>query len=250
MCRRRKTNKDEEPDPWRPLEKPVSTRRAPAGEGDPGVRLRAEMLPASQASRRFKAYRPRIKAGQVWTFIVVLALAGLGWFFGLGPGRSLLEQGLANLANLYREVTAPTATLLPTDTSLPPTATQTRQPTATWKPSWTPTSSFVIETMVDAPTVSPTDTPVSFCRDFSTITLADLGQVLCVQGTVIRVIENVGNTLVVFSDEPGMLYLVTYDVDWPDGTIGACYQATGEIQRLLNSPVIVFSYNNLPQECP
>lgn len=250
MCRRRKINQDEDADPWRPFEKPVSTQRPLVKEEDLGIRLRSEMLPASQASPRFKSYRPRIKAGQIRTFMVVLVLAGLGWLFGLGPGRSLLEKGLAELASLYREVTAPTATLTPTDTPLPPSATETRQPTATWKPSWTPTSPWMIETLVDTPTISPTDTPVSFCRDFSTITLDDLGQVLCVQGTVVRVVENVGNTLVVFSDEPGTLYLVTYDVVWPDGTIGTCYQITGEIQRLLNSPVIVFSYNNLPQECP
>lgn len=70
------------------------------------------------------------------------------------------------------------------------------------------------------------------------------------QGVVIRVVENVGNTLVVFSDEAGAFYLVTYDVDWPDGTEGTCYQITGEVDRLLSSPVIVFGYNNLPVECP
>ena len=262
MFRKRK-KEIEESDPWKAFENPTppAQSRIPAGESkgapkaapasqsrsDLGVRLRTEMLPASQASPRFKALRPRVNPSRVLTLLVLLVLAGLAWFFGLGPGRPSLEKGLLNLVNLARQVAAPTPTVFrPTETLMPPTITPTVTRTVT---PW-PTRTATLMISLNTPTITPTPTHESACQDFSTVTLDHLGQELCVQGTVLRVIENPGNTLIVFSDLPGTLYLVTYDVLWPEGTIGTCYQVTGEIQRLLNNPVIIFGYNNLPTECP
>jgi len=98
--------------------------------------------------------------------------------------------------------------------------------------------------------VIPTQTAEPGCRHFSTVNLADVGQELCVQGTVLWVIENPDHTLIGFSDVQGAFYLVTYDIIWSDNTIGTCYQVSGEIQQLLSSPVIIFSYINQPEVCP
>jgi hypothetical protein len=248
MCIRRNKRVEEEADPWETRQTPPApSQQRPTPEGDLGVRLRAEMLPASHASPRFKAYpRRQITTRRVVTLFVVLALAGLGWYFGIGPGRPGLERGLVSLVQLARQVAMPTSTPLPTDTPIPPLPSTTSTPTATLRPTTSTTPVLPTET----PTVAPTETPESTCRDFSTVTLEDVGQEMCVQGTVIEVIENISDTLIIFSYEAGSLYLVTYDVAWPDATEGTCYQATGEIQRLLSSPVIVFGYNNLPTECP
>ena len=254
MCIKRNKGAKKESDPWAslgeswtPREKPRPAPRAPAAEGDLGVRLRADMLPASHASARFKAYRkPIITTRRMLTLLLIFLLAGLGWYFGIGPGRSGLEKVLTTLIELARQASLPTPTPLPSDTPTLPAAPNTPTPSATPRP----TASLTPIIPTSTPTLSFTDTPVSTCRDFSTVTLEDVGLELCVQGTVINVVEKEDNTLIVFSNEAGALYLVTYDVAWPDGTIGVCYQVTGEIQRLLSSPVIVFGYQNLPTECP
>ncbi len=247
MCIRRNKRVEAEADPWETRQTPPApSQKRPIPEGDLGVRLRAEMLPASQASPRFKAYRQRFTLRRGLTLLVVLALAGLGWYFGIGPGRPGLEKGLVSLVRLARQIGMPTATPLPTDTPIPPLPSTTSTLTATLRPTASATPALPTET----PTVAPTETPESTCRDFSTVTLEDVGQEMCVQGTVIEVIQNSANTLIIFGVEAGAMYLVTYDVAWPDGTEGTCYQVTGEIQRLLSSPVIVFGYNNLPMECP
>lgn len=246
MCKRRKVEKEAETDPWKVRESSSTARRPITTQGDLGTRLRADILPASQASARFKAYRPRITSGRLLTFFLVVALVGVGWFFGIGPGRPGLEKGLTNLIRVVRLATMPTPTATLTATAVPSTATVTPIPTATWQPvpSWTPTSPVASATSV------PSETPTSACRDFSTITLDDVGNEWCVQGTVIQVIRNPGNTLIIFSVERDTMYWVTYDVIWPEGTEGMCYQMSGEIEELLNNPVLVFGYNNLPTECP
>lgn len=247
MCIKRKKSAVKESEPWAPRERPLPPRRPAEPEGDVGVRLRAEMLPASQASPRFKAYRkPVITSRRMLTLLFIFILAGLGWYLGIGPGRPGLERVLATLVELARQPALPTATHLPSDTPALPPATQTPTTTATRRPTASATPKIPTHT----PAVTATGTPQSTCRDFSTITLEEVGLELCVQGTVINVVENAANTLIVFSNEAGALYLVSYDVTWPEGTIGACYQVTGEIQRLLSSPVIVFGYQNLPTECP
>jgi hypothetical protein len=205
------------------------------------------MLPASHASPRFRAYRKRIVTPRrLLTLFLVLVLVGLGWYFGLGPGRPVLEKALAGLIDLTWQINKPTSTPTSSITPTPLPATVTSTPTRTRKP--TATTVPTMPTLTFTPAF--TETPESTCRDFSTVTLEDVGQELCVQGRVINVIENEGNTLIIFGVEPGAFYLITYSVPWQEGTIGTCYQVTGEVMRLLSSPVIVFGYQNLPVECP
>jgi len=247
MCIRRKNKEKEEADPWnyKPMP-PAPTRKRPVDERGVGARLRADILPASHASPRFKAYRPRFTLRKGMTTLLVLALVGLGWYFGIGPGRPGLERGLAKLIHVARILNMPTSTPNPTETPSPLLPSMTPTVTVTLIPAASATRSIPTHT----PTTAPSQTPASTCRDFSTVTLEDVGLEMCVQGMVLNVVENPGNTLIVFSNEAGAFYLVTYDVIWPDGTIGTCYQVTGEVQRLLGNPVIVFGYNNLPEECP
>lgn len=247
MCIRRKKIDKEGADPWNTRQMPpAQARKRSVDEGDLGVRLRAEMLPASHTSPRFKAYRPRFTIRIGITIFLVLALAALGWYFGIGPGRPGLEKGLAKLIQVARLMTMPTSTPKPTETPTPMLPSLTSTATLTQRPTASATPAMITKT----PTIAPSEMPGSTCRDFSTITLDHVGLELCVQGTVINVVNNIDNTLIAFSNETGAFYLVTYDVAWPDGTEGTCYQVTGEVQRLLNSPVIVFGYNNLPEECP
>jgi hypothetical protein len=56
--------------------------------------------------------------------------------------------------------------------------------------------------------------------------------------------------MVIFSTEKGSFYLVTYDLIWTQGELDTCYQVTGKIDQIANSPIMLFSYNNLPEVCP
>jgi hypothetical protein len=94
-------------------------------------------------------------------------------------------------------------------------------------------------------------TPTSnACRDVLSITLDDVGQTLCVQGTVTELISNPNNFMVVFSFQPGAFYWVTYDMVWSKAEVNKCYQVTGEILKINKNPVLVFDYRNIPEECP
>jgi hypothetical protein len=80
--------------------------------------------------------------------------------------------------------------------------------------------------------------------------LADVGQTLCVQGTVIKTKANPTDFMVVFSNEKGAFYWVTYDLIWSQGELDTCYRIKGTIGKIANSPVLVFGYSNLPELCP
>jgi hypothetical protein len=88
------------------------------------------------------------------------------------------------------------------------------------------------------------------CVNALTITLADIGQTLCVQGIILNLVQQSNASLIAFSAEPGAFYLITYDLVWNKGEEGDCIQITGKIQQLANSPVLVFGYQNLPEFCP
>jgi hypothetical protein len=83
-----------------------------------------------------------------------------------------------------------------------------------------------------------------------TITLEDVGKTLCVQGTVIETVTKPNYFMVIFSTEPGSLYLVTYDLEWTQGEVDTCYQVTGTIDQIAERPIMLFSYRNLPEVCP
>jgi hypothetical protein len=222
--------------------------------------LREDAVPGSEAVPANKSYLERINLNLVGGIILVLAILILIIFVLTGPGRAGLERNLAGLIDLEDTSTPmPTPSPLPTKTKTPE-PTRTSSPSPTLKPSSTkeivvyPSSTIraVIKTTsyTKTATQNTSPTPTPRCRDARTISLADVGQTLCVQGVVIETITNPTNFLVIFSTEKGAFYWVTYDLIWAHGEVDACYAIEGKIQRLANSPVLVFDYSNLPKECP
>jgi hypothetical protein len=160
----------------------------------------------------------------------------------------MLERSLSTLKS-----TVPTSTqqIMPTAVSITetpekPTSTSTRIPTSR------PTNTQIVE-LITSPTQIPatvTPTSDSGCRDALTITLADVGQTLCVQGTIIETLTRPTNFMVIFSTDKGSFYWVTYDLVWSQAELDTCYRTTGTIDQIANSPVLVFGYSNLPELCP
>ena len=184
--------------------------------------------------------------------IMGIAIGGaiLCWFIFLiiGPGRSMLESGLERLKSNVPTPTQQTMSTLLSATFTPfvPSSTPTQIPTIR------PTKTIVVE-IVTSPTPIPTmttPTSESACRDVLTITIADVGQTLCVKGTIIETVTYPTYFMVIFSPAKGSFYWVTYDLVWSQAELNQCYQTTGTIDQIGISPVLVFGYNTLPELCP
>ena len=210
--------------------------------------LRSDMLPASEEEPARKSIfdRENLKIA----IGILLSLVIIGWIFFTiaGPGRPILER---NLANLVHKAITPTYTLtvsiLSATQSVPqPSSTPFSSPT--FRPSDTPVVAFI-----DSPTPLPattTPTSVPTCRDALTVTLADVGQTFCVQGVVIQTITYPTYFMVIFSNKAGAFYWVSYDMVWSQAKLNTCYQVNGTVNRIGNSPVLLFNLSNLPEVCP
>jgi hypothetical protein len=209
--------------------------------------LRSDMVPASDIAPAEKDVFQRINLKLLVGILFGAIILAMILYFAVGGGRPILESGLASLV----QVTAtPTKTVTPTrmpptDTPLP---TRTPVPSQTPRPTSTPTIKVVTSPTQEAVIITPTSTPG--CRDVLSITLDDVGQTLCVQGTVTELISNPNNFMVVFSYQPGAFYWVTYEVVWSKAEVGKCYHTTGEVLKINKSPVLVFDFRNIPEECP
>ncbi len=210
--------------------------------------LRSDMHLSSDTSPEKKKFFQRINLKLVFAILLTLFILVLIWFMLSGPGRPILERDLALIVNAKNTATQ---TLEPTQvetiTSLPqPSITPSPRPTthstrtATSRPALSPTT----------PPLTSTPTSASSCRDALTITLADVGQTLCVQGIIIETVERPNAFMVIFSDLPGSLYWVSYDMVWSQAELNTCYKTTGKIEQLANRPILKFGYNNLPEICP
>ncbi len=216
--------------------------------GDLVTSLRTDMLPASEEEPAkkniFERENLKVAVG------ILLGLVIIGWilFTIAGPGRPILERGLAGLA--HKELTTTqnvTPSLIPAaNTSPRPSNTPNSSPTA--PPTNTPVVAFAISPTPLPPTATPT--PTSDCRDVMSITLADVGQPLCVQGIVIDTVTTQDYFMVIFSDQRGALYLVSYDLVWSEAKLNTCYRVYGTIEQIGNRPIMLFNLNNLPQACP
>jgi hypothetical protein len=209
--------------------------------------LRSDMLPGSTISPAEKAIYQRVNLKLIVGILLGLVILAIVLYFVIGGGRSILENSLASLVQVTATPTKqPTSTRMsPSITPLPPSKTPTPSPTlrptntATRKPTASATAEVIL----------PTSTS-NACRDVLSITLDDVGETLCVQGTVTELINNPNNFMVIFSFQPGAFYWVTYEMVWTKAEIGKCYQTTGEILKIYNSPVLVFDFRNIPEECP
>jgi hypothetical protein len=220
-----------------------------------GSSLRTELLSEPSrgsllSSRLSWLFNPR-----AWIVLVVLlAIIGCGWLFYAGPGRPTLENVLYSLAQSKPE---PTSTPLPTSTMPPATSTLILTSTPTVRPTstTTATSEAPRETETLPPDESPSPVPtqqgqVSGCTPAEAITLADLGEELCVTGKVVRTEKQANSFLIVMVDEPATFYFVSYDRVWESLKPGACVMATGLIRQLLSSPVMIVGYSNELEDCP
>jgi hypothetical protein len=214
--------------------------------------LRSDMLPASEAMPESESTIQRINIKLVGGVFIIILFLGLVWFLLSGPGRSMFERNLAGLVKV-KETPTQQVYLTPTlEKSLSAAPSNTPYKSPTVRPTNTQAAIiFPSPTPIPASmTPEGTATSPSACRDAETITLADVGKTLCVQGIVIETISNPGNFMVIFSTEKGSFYLVTYDLVWSQGELDTCYQVTGTIDQIANSPIMLFSYRNLPEVCP
>jgi hypothetical protein len=214
------------------------------------VALRSDMLPASSTSPASKNIFQRLNFKIIGGALVGLVIFGLIWAALLGPGRPILEQRLAGLIHI-----SVTPTEQATLTPIPPTKTPaqlarlpTKSPTA--RPTYTPTIKITASATLPAETSTPTFTPTQGCRDAVSITLQDVGKTLCVQGKVVEIIDLPNEFMLIFSYERGAFYWVSYDLVWSQAKVNACYQITGKIRQISHSPILVFDYQNIPEECP
>ena len=73
---------------------------------------------------------------------------------------------------------------------------------------------------------------------------------MCIEGIIIETVANPTDFMVIFSHERNAFYWVSYDLVWSKAELDTCYQVKGTIDRIGNSPVLVFGYKNLPEVCP
>jgi hypothetical protein len=219
----------------------------------------AAWLPASetQPDRAGLGLAGLFSRQRLFAFGVLLLLLALGWLLFVGPGRPALEEALVRLAESAPPTATATATTEPTMSPTSPSPTSTAivaRPTATRRlPTVTPTVMVVEVTAGPSETATLEPSPtldLSGCVEATSITLANVGQTLCVRGIVLSTQPLAAGFIIVFSDEEAAFYWLTYDVVWTQDKDGQCLQTTGEILQLGNAPVLVFNYGNLPQPCP
>jgi hypothetical protein len=210
--------------------------------------LRSDLLSASEALPAKKSIFQRENLILAVGILLGLFIIVLIWYTIAGPGRPILEQNLVSLVHKRsspsKQVT-PTA-ILATNTPSQPTNTPYSSPT------FRPTNTQIVE-IATSPTpisVVVTPTPTSSCRDALTITLADVGKSMCVQGVVIETVTNPIYFMLIFSNARGAFYWVSYDNVWSEAELDTCYQIEGTINQIANSPMLVFGYSNLPKVCP
>ena len=254
----RKKSKSNEPEDINNLADQIPNSReqslsdSSGSANDLSVSLRAEMLPSSNISpdmRKFRTVRfsPR-KLVAVLGFVILI---GLGWFFYAGPGRPILESVLSSLARQPQTVASATpasvavaeATAVPTRTVRVPNT-----PTPTPLPLPSATEAVILDTATSVP--SPSPTTASGCVDVLTISTDDVGKTLCVRGVIESFEARESGFLIVFSNQKGAMYWVSYDLVWEPATKGLCVQVIGEVMQIASSPVMVFGYHNLPEICP
>ncbi len=225
----------------------------------PASTLRPDLIPSSNIQPAGEGVLPQHTLRSIVGILLGLVILAMILFTVIGPGRPLLEAGLDSLANqvITPTTTSSTTPVTPTRTPIkttapvsirpPNTPTKTSQPSLAIRPTNTPLIQM-IASRTPRP-YTPTAT-IPDCREATSITLADVGQILCVQGTVLKTITNPGEFMVLFSFEHGSFYWVTYDLVWKQGLLNTCYQLRGEILRLGNNPVMVFDYRKIPEVCP
>lgn len=189
---------------------------------------------------------------------VIIRILGVCIVLGVIIGLSFLAIKLRSNSKvgIANKVTAsPTATMQiiapltsPTPTPIPLIPTSTA-PILTATLTFTP-----VKTNTEIPTLTATPTTVPVvetpsCLEARSVTIDDVGKVLCVWGTIIRNYMKDNAWYIVFFDERGKFYMVSY-APRDDANVGSCVQITKRIQRLGPSPVIVLDTPDKLIPCP
>jgi len=210
--------------------------------------LRSDLLAASEVEPAKKSIIQEVNPKLIVGIFIGIVILGLILYSLMGPGRTILERKLASLKRMEATSTKQiTPTQIPTtDIPVKPSGTPTKIPTVR------PTNTVNPEIIVSPTKIQATTTPPSGagCRDALTITVADVGQTLCVQGTIIETVTKPAYFMVIFNTKKGSFYWVTYDLVWSQAKLDTCYQTNGTINQIGISPMLVFSYSNLPEPCP
>jgi hypothetical protein len=212
--------------------------------------LRSDLIAASEVEPAKNTFFQKINPKVLLGIIIGIIILAIILYLLIGPGRSILEAKLITLKQhepTYTQEILPTA-VSATNTPGKPNNTPTKLPTIRATNTAIPK---VLSSATSIPvTITATPTSDLSCRDALSITLADVGQTLCVRGTIIETVTNPTNFMVIFSKEKGSFYWLTYDLVWSQAELGTCYQTTGKIDQIVNSPILLFSYSNLPEICP
>ncbi|MGE5225028.1 MAG: hypothetical protein ACM3PY_21545 [Omnitrophica WOR_2 bacterium] len=202
--------------------------------------------------------KPRLRS--TIPYLAGLTLLVIVFILLVGPLAPFAQRALSALSfnpaptfvpptAIITDMPASTKTVLFTETSSPaPVATATAANTPTSVPSSTWTQS-PIPIKLTATQAAPTPTRTG-CTPVDAITLNDVGKTMCVTGDIVRAYQQSGAAYIVFNDQRGTFYMVSYDIDWgvllPEG----CVQGSGEIKRLGNSPIMILNFRDQISACP
>lgn len=184
--------------------------------------------------------------------IAALALIGVTIFLALGPFSKMLSSALNAAAIPAGRTEETNLVSLPPSTDALPTETQallaSSTATATRIPTFTKVVTISIPTETATPEI-PTDTPTPDCYEATTVTADIAGQTVCVQGTVLLSYFQEPAYYLIFSNDRVSFYMVSYDQRFDDVMPGDCVRSTGEIQLLLNDPIMVLGPRDVLESC-
>jgi hypothetical protein len=237
--------------------------------------FRADLIPGSQAMPDRSLFRERFSfftPARAISLGAALGILFLGWVLFAGPGKPAMENFLTQLservtASPSPPLASPTSSDLtepgltqPTPRPVEPTKMLTSQPTETKPVFSTPTSSptpFITPTitLTAEPTVTPTQTTLPTtesigCLPAASVTIGDVGRILCVTGKVLRIQSAPNFFLIVLENPKDAFYFLSYDRKWDNLKENDCIFATGEIVQLGNNPVMILNYKVPIEYCP
>jgi hypothetical protein len=122
-------------------------------------------------------------------------------------------------------IVTPTVPLITDSIRAAPAQTYTAAPTPIPLSTWT-----------SIPTNAPTE---GLCKNWSEITLADVGQTRCVKGDAWSVGSDSVAFYIKFDQRADTFYFLSYALKYPGLNAGTCVQAAGKIRLLGNAPVII-----------
>jgi len=182
-------------------------------------------------------------------YSLVSLLSSLRFKLPLIAGVVLFLLAMVFLIRRFDPVSGkPAAVVLPTNTNTQPAVeiilsptpipqTPTRAPTSTEMPTPAPTS-----------TITPTERPA--CLNALDVTVENIGETICVEGTVTKAYFQEPAFYIIFGNASDAFYMFSYDRRFDSLVPGDCVRITGKIQSLKNDPIIVITARDILETCP